>query len=329
MGLWNRISEVWRRLTEPLPSVVDPEERLQARWLASLLVIALPLAVIFAAMPSLILRDSTLLEDGDFQVVVASLVLWAAVYWLSRTGRHQLAAGLTITVTSAVLLAIALLDFDIFELNYLLMPILFGSLILPWQVMLVYIAVNLAGLIVLSGFMPNLPLTRLLLEPVSFLGIGSALALVLAHQRTRLADHRRARLAESEARYRTLFESSADAIALVGLDGTVIDCNPAGAEIAQRPREELVGRPFSELGVVPADDLPQHTEILSRAGLGASPDYLEVEAIRSDGSRRWLEAFTTPLERQGEIHAIQVIAHDITDRKQAEEALRHSEERFR
>jgi hypothetical protein len=50
MRLKRRLALLWRWLTEPLPFVQDPEKRLQARWLASLLVMSLPLGVPVAAV---------------------------------------------------------------------------------------------------------------------------------------------------------------------------------------------------------------------------------------------------------------------------------------
>jgi len=127
-------------------------------------------------------------------------------------------------------------------------------------------------------------------------------------------------LRESEERYRTLFESSPDAIALLDLEGTVLDCNPATAEIAGSPREELIGRPFMELGVLEADDLPRYAEVFARLLDGEPMQPLKLRTRRGDGETRWLEAFPVPITREGAVHAIQVIARDITERKLAEEA---------
>jgi len=129
-------------------------------------------------------------------------------------------------------------------------------------------------------------------------------------------------LRESEDRYRTLFESAPESITLLDLDGTVIDCNPTTEEISGIEREELVGRPFMALGVFPADELVYYMDVFARIREGQSILPLELKHELDDGRVRWLEAFPAPIIEDGQIQAIQVIARDITERKEAEEALR-------
>ena len=52
---------------------------------------------------------------------------------------------------------------------------------------------------------------------------------------------------QREDLFRTLFESSPDAILIEGEDGHILDCNPAAASLHRMPREVLVGMPVSEL----------------------------------------------------------------------------------
>jgi len=59
------------------------------------------------------------------------------------------------------------------------------------------------------------------------------------------------------------------------------------------------------------------------------PPY-EVEVHAKDGELRWLEASEVPVhDEKGQVVLVEGVAHDITDRKQAEVALRASEERFK
>ncbi len=71
----------------------------------------------------------------------------------------------------------------------------------------------------------------------------------------------------------------------------------------------------------------RHTE-LSIQGIRQPP--YEVNIWHKDGSSRWLEVQEVPvLDTMGKVVAVEGVAQDITERKQAEEALRQSEREFR
>ncbi|MDP2897049.1 MAG: PAS domain S-box protein [bacterium] len=126
-------------------------------------------------------------------------------------------------------------------------------------------------------------------------------------------------LREREEQYRLLFESAPVSITLVGLNGIVLDCNPAAERVAGIPREEIIGKHFTKLGVLNARDLPGYVKLLSAlvAGKDSGPAALRVTG--NDGEARWLEAFPSLLRRGGKLHAVQVIARDITEEKLVEE----------
>jgi len=136
-------------------------------------------------------------------------------------------------------------------------------------------------------------------------------------------------LRESEERYRTLFESAPESVTLLDLDGVVVDCNPATEEIAELPREAIIGTPFAELAVVAPSDLTEYAAIFARLLDGDRIEPLELRTEPAEGDGRWLEVFPAPIVKDGEVEAVQVIARDITERRKAEQALRESEERYR
>jgi len=120
MLLKEKARKLWLRLTEPVPSVQDPEERYQARLLASLFLVALPLGILISAVPSLIDPDKTVLGDEDFQVIMGSLLFWTVAYALSRTGHHRLVAGLSSGIASIVIFALVIIDLDFKDMNWLI-----------------------------------------------------------------------------------------------------------------------------------------------------------------------------------------------------------------
>jgi PAS domain S-box-containing protein len=52
---------------------------------------------------------------------------------------------------------------------------------------------------------------------------------------------------QREGLFRTLFESSPDAILIEDENGNILDCNPAAAGLHRIPREQLIGKTGSEL----------------------------------------------------------------------------------
>lgn len=141
-----------------------------------------------------------------------------------------------------------------------------------------------------------------------------------------ITEQRRAEVAlrESEGRFRILFEFAPDAYYLNDLEGRFIDGNRAAEEIIGYPKEALTGHSFLELGLLPAQELPRALAALSlnRQGASSGPD--EFTLNRSDGSQVTVEIRSFPIEIKGQ-RVILGLARDITKRKQAEEALQHSE----
>ncbi len=138
-----------------------------------------------------------------------------------------------------------------------------------------------------------------------------------------------AALRESEERFRQTFELAGSGMAHLGLDGRFLRVNRSLCRILGYPEAELIGRSAKDISH-PADrDVTdaarQHVRMGEADWIRAQKRYL-----RKDGATVWVE-LTVALARDAESNPIYEIAviEDITERKNAESALRESEARFR
>jgi PAS domain S-box-containing protein len=145
-----------------------------------------------------------------------------------------------------------------------------------------------------------------------------------------ISDQRRvqARLAESETRYREIFERALDIIYVHDLQGRFLAINPAGEKLLGYTRDQLCRMTIDQ--VIDPDFLPiarQHMQD-KIAGKTAQTEY-ELMVRTRTGEQRRIELVSRIVFKDGKPDAIQGNARDITDRRAAEAAVRESEQRFR
>jgi PAS domain S-box-containing protein len=127
-------------------------------------------------------------------------------------------------------------------------------------------------------------------------------------------------LRESEEKLRRYLESSPDAIYINDEKGAFLYGNLVAERVIGYPREELIGKSFLELNIIPPEHLGKAAETLelNMSGKPTGPD--EFELIRKDGSRVFVEISTYPMIQGDKIEIIG-IARDITERRRMEQEL--------
>jgi len=133
-----------------------------------------------------------------------------------------------------------------------------------------------------------------------------------------------AALQGSEQRHRLLFERNLAGVYRNTIDGRILDCNEALAQILGfSSREELMQHSAPDL----YQDPKQRADYIVNLRRERMMTSHEISLRRKDGSPCWLIESVHLLDGDPEILEGTVI--DITDRKLAENALRESEERYR
>jgi len=153
-------------------------------------------------------------------------------------------------------------------------------------------------------------------------------ALVLGSARE-LTERKRAELELKlpEQKYKSLLDFSPDIILLADLKGFILEINNAVDHYLGYPLNDIVGKHFTKLRFLKARDLPKYIAILKSLARGETPAPFDTEVKHKDGSVLFLEIYITILNISDRAPLLQVIAHDITSRKLAEEALKRSRNR--
>ena len=136
------------------------------------------------------------------------------------------------------------------------------------------------------------------------------------------------RLRESEERYRLLFETAQDAIFIADPEsGMMLDCNRKGEELIGRSREEL--RRMHQTELHPPQERRQYSADFGRAASTKGARFTELEVLHRDGHRIPVEISSGGTIELGGRQVHFGIFRDISERKETESALRHSESLFR
>lgn len=132
-----------------------------------------------------------------------------------------------------------------------------------------------------------------------------------------------------EEEYKMLFENVPDPILILDRWGRFLIVNKRFLELVGYEEGELVGKHFSEVGILHPNDVARALKSFyeNMGGLETGPD--EYEIFKNDGSKRIVEVKATPLLKGDELRSVIEIVRDVTERKGLEQELRESEQRYK
>ncbi|NET57075.1 MAG: PAS domain S-box protein [Symploca sp. SIO2E6] len=136
-------------------------------------------------------------------------------------------------------------------------------------------------------------------------------------------------LRESERRFRAIFDRTFHGIGILSPDGIVLEVNQTALEFGNVEAAEVVGRPFWETQV--GRNYPEIQERLKEAVAAAAKGELvlfEVDIPAGETISTIDFSLKPVLDDQGQIVLLICESRDITERKQAEEKLKASQQRL-
>ncbi|GAV31602.1 signal transduction histidine kinase [Coriobacteriaceae bacterium EMTCatB1] len=136
----------------------------------------------------------------------------------------------------------------------------------------------------------------------------------------------RGQLAESETRYRSLFQDSASVMLLIDpSDGSIKDANAAAERFYGWSREELTCMRISQINTL----TPEEVQAEMERARALQKNHFEFRHRLASGEVRDVEVYSGPVPGPSGEQWLYSIVHDVSDRVRAQRALEESERRYR
>ncbi|MBE0683025.1 MAG: EAL domain-containing protein [Anaerolineales bacterium] len=318
------IKTSWNALILPHPRIRDDEIRISSRLLSILLVLLLPTACVFLAALSIGFGPTDQTLSPDFLIFGTLMVIMAGIYWVNRMGYFDAAIMVTLFIGGLAILLEAVIDRDMGDLAFLVLPMIIASLFLSIRRMVLLSMFYLGGTVLLPFVFPEIYTETIIKFALPMLVLGIVLTIISRLHRDYLEAVRNDKIVASELRY----SLSADAVN----DG-LWDWDHVNNRVYYSSRwKEMIGYKPDEitdaleewLSRIHPDDKEDISRHLNQPGAASleEPFEMEYRFRHKNGTYIWvLTRGRSNYDAHGTLLRTIGSHTDITTRKEAEEKL--------
>ena len=128
--------------------------------------------------------------------------------------------------------------------------------------------------------------------------------------------------------YKLIFDNTPISIVLIDMNGQIVELNSATENLFGFKRENLINLKFTELYVVPADEMVRMKKIFTHLLSGGIFGPEDIQIYNKDKKLIWVNVIASKIELDKKSY-IQVLTKDISLRKTLEQEIKESEEQYR
>jgi PAS domain S-box-containing protein len=328
------VQRVWARWVEPSSEIQDAARRRQSRFLASLILVLIFVALLLGIPIPLSGGLDVLTNFSQAHVLLGGVLALLLAYRLNRNGRYRAAVWLVVAYSVIFVFIGGLPYTDTTHtafLIYLSIPIIMAGLLLSGTAAAGLLLMSLLLMALLPAFFPSLNSFDILYEQGSFVIVMSAIGWAAFDHISHIEQDRQAVVAEQERRLRLITNNMHEVIFYVDAKGNIAYVSPSIQALLGYTQQELYASPLTYYmeGIHP-DDLQVTFEHLQDAFHTHVRQNFEYRARHKDGHFLWVETIAAPLNLPDHEHGgIVFTTRDISERKQAQERVYAIERRRR
>jgi PAS domain S-box-containing protein/putative nucleotidyltransferase with HDIG domain len=132
----------------------------------------------------------------------------------------------------------------------------------------------------------------------------------------------------SAEQFRNLMKTAPVLITQTNREGIIQHVNNEFEKITGYTRKQVIGKKWSELGVLTEEDTKSLLIKIDEKIDGITHEDTEIHVKRSDGKYIWLSLRGEIVGEKDQVTGLQIIGHNITERKKAEKELKENKERY-